>query len=64
MESRDFGSVFATEAYVSATVATALTGGNINLDGYATEQFVEQKLVERPLLVVITMILQIHSNYF
>ena len=46
-ESRDFGSVFATEAYVSATVATALTGGNINLDGYATEQFVEQKLVER-----------------
>ena len=46
-ESRDFGGVFATEAYVSATVATALTDGDINLDGYATEQFVEQKLVER-----------------
>jgi len=46
-ESNDFGSIFATQSYVSATVATALTDGEINLDGYATEQFVEQKLVER-----------------
>lgn len=46
-ESRDFGQVFATQAYVSATVATALTDGTINLDGYATEQFVEQKLLEQ-----------------
>lgn len=46
-ESKDFGNIFATQAYVSATVATALTDGDINLDGYATEQFVEQKLVER-----------------
>jgi len=46
-ESNDFGSIFATQSYVSATVATALTDGDINLDGYATEQFVEQKLVER-----------------
>lgn len=46
-ESRDFGNVFATQSYVSATVATALTDGTINLDGYATEQFVEQKILER-----------------
>ena len=46
-ESRDFGSVFATQSYVSATIATAVTDGNINLDGYATEQYVEQKLLER-----------------
>jgi len=46
-ESKDFGSVFATQSYVSATVATALTNGTINLDGYATEQYVEQKLLER-----------------
>lgn len=46
-ESRDFGNIFATQAYVTATVATAITDGDINLDGYATEQYVEQKLVER-----------------
>ena len=46
-ESRDFGSVFATQQYVTETVATIITDGDINLDGYATEQFVEQKLVER-----------------
>lgn len=46
-ESRDFGSVFATQSYVSSTIATALTNGEVNLDGYATEQYVEQKLVER-----------------
>lgn len=46
-ESRDFGSVFATQSYVSATIATAVTDGNVNLDGYATEQFVEQKILER-----------------
>lgn len=46
-ESNDFGNIFATQSYVSATVATALTNGTINLDGYATEQFVEQKLTER-----------------
>lgn len=46
-ESRDFGNVFATQSYVSATVATALTDGTVNLDGYATEQYVEQKLLER-----------------
>jgi hypothetical protein len=45
-ESRNFGNVFATQAYVSATVATALTNGDVNLDGYATEQFVEQRLLE------------------
>jgi len=46
-ESRNFGDVFATQSYVSATVATALTNGTINLDGYATEQYLEQKLLER-----------------
>ena len=46
-ESRDFGNVFATQQYVTETVATIITDGDINLDGYATEQFVEQKLVER-----------------
>ena len=46
-ESRDFGEIFATQAYVSATIATQVSEGTINLDGYATEQFVEQKLVER-----------------
>lgn len=46
-ESRDFGSIFATQQYVTETVATIITDGDINLDGYATEQFVEQKLVER-----------------
>ena len=45
-ESKDFGNIFATQAYVSSTVATALTDGDINLDGYATEQFVEQKITE------------------
>ena len=46
-ESRDFGEIFATQAYVTSTVATIITDGDINLDGYATEQFVEQKLTER-----------------
>lgn len=46
-ESKDFGNVFATQQYVTETVATIVTDGDINLDGYATEQFVEQKLVER-----------------
>lgn len=46
-ESRDFGSIFATQQYVTETVATIVTDGDINLDGYATEQFVEQKLLER-----------------
>ena len=45
-ESKDFGNIFATQAYVTATVATALTDGDVNLDGYATEQFVEQKITE------------------
>ena len=46
-ESRDFGNVFATQQYVTETVATIITDGDINLDGYATEQYVEQKLLER-----------------
>ena len=46
MESKDFGNIFATQAYVTSTVATALTDGDVNLDGYATEQFVEQKITE------------------
>jgi len=46
-ESKDFGEIFATQAYVTSTVATIITDGDINLDGYATEQFVEQKLTER-----------------
>ena len=45
-ESKDFGSIFATQAYVTSTVATIITDGDINLDGYATEQFVEQKITE------------------
>ncbi len=47
-ESKDFGNIFATQAYVTATVATALTDGDVNLDGYATEQYVEQKIDELP----------------
>ena len=47
-ESKDFGSIFATQQYVTETVATIVTDGDINLDGYATEQFVEQKLTELP----------------
>jgi hypothetical protein len=47
-ESKDFGSIFATQQYVTETIATIVTDGDINLDGYATEQFVEQKLTEIP----------------
>ena len=46
-ESRNFGNIFATQQYVTDTVATIISDGEISLDGYVTEQFLEQKLLER-----------------
>ena len=37
----------ATTDYVTAEIASVASGGQIDLDGYATESYVDQKLVER-----------------
>lgn len=46
-ENRDLEDIFATKSYVTEQVANIVSNGQFNLDGYATESFVEQALLER-----------------
>lgn len=46
-ENRDLEDIFATKSYVTEQVANIISNGQINLDGYATESYVEQALLER-----------------
>ena len=46
-ENVDLNVNFASKDYVTAQLASALSGGTIDLEGYATENFVTQKLLER-----------------
>jgi hypothetical protein len=46
-ENVDLDETFATKAYVTDQVANVISGGQINLSGYATTGYVDQKLLER-----------------
>jgi hypothetical protein len=45
-ESKNLNNTFATKDYVTATLASVASGGVIDLDGYATENYVNQKMLE------------------
>ena len=46
-ENVDLDEIFATKDYVTQQVISISSGGQINLSGYATQNYVEQKLLER-----------------
>ena len=46
-ENVDLEDTFATKVYVTEQLANILSNGQITLDGYATESYVTQKLLER-----------------
>lgn len=46
-ENVDLDETFATRTYVSEQVAQIVSGGQLDLSGYATESYVTQKLLER-----------------
>ena len=46
-ENADLEETFATKAYVTNTIATQITDGDFDLEGYATTSYVTQALLER-----------------